>query len=180
MTPKNAIFWVSLLSVILLCYSAHSGNDDPFAKIGIQTAKDRKMAPNFCLKSLNGKEVALKDFSGKVIFINFWATWCGPCKEEMPSMEALYREFKERGFVLLAISVDYGGMTPVKRFIADHRYTFPVLLDQDSKTLDLYQVKGIPTTLIIDRKGQCIGRAVGPRNWESGDAKSILTLLLPQ
>jgi len=177
---KKIILYFLCLSVTLLCFKVQAKNDDPYEKIGIQIVKEKTKAPNFSLKCLDGRDVELKVFNGKLVFINFWATWCGPCKKELPSMEALYREFKDRGFVILAISVDYGGMPIVKEFIANHRYTFPVLLDPKHKTLDLYRIKGIPTTLIIDRKGKWVGRVVGPRNWESGDAKSIISLLLQQ
>jgi len=174
----KVILYFFCLSVTLLGYMVQAENDDPYSKIGIQIMKDKTKATNFCLKGLEGRDVELKDFNGKLVFINFWATWCGPCKEELPSMEVLYREFKDRGFVLLAISVDYGGTTLVKEFIANSRYTFPVLLDPNCETLDLYHIKGIPTTLIIDRKGKWVGRVVGPRNWQSSDARSILNLLL--
>jgi len=138
------------------------------------------MAPNFCLEGLNGRKVELKDFKGKVIFINFWATWCSPCKEEMSSMEALYQQFKEKGFVFLTISVDYGGIKPVKEFIEKNRYTFPVLLDPKCETLNVFRVKGIPTTLIINRKGRMIGKAVGPRNWKNPEFTSLLNMLIEE
>jgi len=138
------------------------------------------MAPNFCLEGLNGRKVELKTFKGKVIFINFWATWCGPCKEEMPSMEALYQQYKEKDFVFLTISVDYGGIKQVKEFIKQNRYTFPVLLDPKCETFDVFRVKGIPTTLIIDKKGRMIGKAVGPRNWKSPEFISLLNMLIEE
>ncbi len=180
MRLRKLILYFFFLSAILQCYNVAAINDDPYAKMGILTVKHKTKAPNFCLKCLEGRDVELKHFNGKVVFINFWATWCGPCIEEMPSMEALYREFKDRGFVLLAISVDYGGATLVRNFVAKHRYTLPVLLDPNCETLDLYHVKGIPTTLVIDKSGNWVGRAVGPRNWNSGDARSILYLLLKE
>ena len=138
------------------------------------------MAPNFCLEGLNGRKVELKTFKGKVIFINFWATWCGPCKEEMPSMEALYQQYKEKDFVFLTISVDYGEIKQVKEFIKQNRYTFPVLLDPKCETFDVFRVKGIPTTLIIDKKGRMIGKAVGPRNWKSPEFTLLLNMLIEE
>jgi thiol-disulfide isomerase/thioredoxin len=113
-----------------------------------------------------------------VVFINFWATWCGSCKDEMPSMEALYQQFKEKDFVFLTISVDYEGKKPVKEFIEKQRYTFPVLLDPKCETLDFYKVKGIPTTILIDKNRKMIGKATGPKNWKSPEAISLLNLLL--
>ena len=111
------------------------------------------------MKDLNSRKVGLKQFREKIIFLNFWATWCGPCKEEMPSLEVLHQQFKEKNFILLAISVDYEGLKPVQEFINKHHYTFPVLLDPKCEALDLFEVKGIPTTFIIDKKGKNGGKS---------------------
>ena len=109
----------------------------------------------------------------QIILLNFWATWCGPCKEEMRYLEVLHQRFKEKNFVLLTISVDYEGLKPVKEFINKHDYTFPVLLDPKCETLDLFDVKGIPTTFLIDKKGKMLGKAIGPRDWKSPEAISL-------
>jgi peroxiredoxin len=164
--------------LLLFFLSVPIKGEDLFLNIGIQQIKEMKNVPNFYLKDLYGKKVGLKDFKGKVIFLNFWATWCGPCKEEMPSFEFLYQQFKEKDFVFLAISVDYGGIEPVKEFIKKHRYTFPVLLDPKCETLESFGVKGIPMTFIIDRKGRMIGKAVGPRNWKTKEVISFLNMLI--
>lgn len=157
---------------------ADGREEDLFSKIGIIPIKGDKKAPDFSLQDLNGKKFGLNQFKGKVIFINFWATWCGPCKEEMPSMEVLHRQFKGKNFVLLAVSVDYGGQKLVKEFIHKYQYTFPVLIDPKCKTLDLFQVKGIPATFLIDKKGRMVGKAIGPRNWESPEVVSLINLLI--
>ena len=93
-------------------------------------------------------------------------------------MEALYNQFKEKDFVFLSISVDYAGVKPVKEFIEKHRYTFPVLIDPKCEVLDLFEVKGIPTTLLIDKKGIMIGKAIGPKDWKRPELISILNLLI--
>ena len=95
-------------------------------------------------------------------------------------MEALYQQFKEKDFVFLTISVDYGDGKNVKEFIEKHHFAFPVLLDPKCKTLDLYAVKGIPTTIIIDKKGMMIGKAIGPRNWKKPEVISFLNVLLEE
>jgi len=178
----SKIIFLRFFYVILIFTGLHSfiawGEDDLFSKIGIQPIEGGSKAPNFYLEDLKGKKLELKNFKGKVIFLNFWATWCGPCKEEMPSMETLYQQFKEKDFVFLAISVDYEGRKPVKEFIEKEHYTFPVLLDPKYETFDLYKVKGIPTTIIIDKDRKMIGRAVGPKNWKSSDVISLINLLL--
>lgn len=171
---------ILLAVLILFCFSIQIKGNNLFLKTGIQPIKKNGIAFNFCLKDLKGRKVELKDFKGKVIFLNFWATWCGPCKEEMPSMEALYQQFKEKDFVFLTISVDYGGINAVKEFIKKNHYTFPVLLDPKCETLEVLKVKGIPTTIIIDKKGKMIGKAVGPRNWKNSEFISLLNMLLEQ
>ena len=169
---------VILILLVSLFFTAEGGEDDFFSKIRINPIKGNKKAPDFSLRDLNGKKVGIKQFKGKIIFLNFWATWCGPCKEEMPSLEVLHRQFKGDNFVLLTISVDYEGLKPVQEFLNKQHYTFPVLLDPNGETLDLFEVKGIPTTFIIDKKGRVIGRAIGPRDWKSPEVFSLINLLI--
>ena len=157
---------------------AIEGNDEAFSKMRISLIKDPKRAPGFSLENLNGKKEGLKDYRGKVVFLNFWATWCGPCKEEMRSMEAVCQQFKEKKFVFLTISVDYEGKEIVKNFIEKSGYTFPVLLDSKSEILDRYDVKRIPTTFIIDRTGRLVGKATGPRDWSCPETIAIIESLL--
>jgi cytochrome c biogenesis protein CcmG/thiol:disulfide interchange protein DsbE len=178
---KRKIVFLSLLSIFIistLSFSLEIKKEDHFSKAGIQLIKGEKQAPNLCLEDLRGKKWELKHFKGKVVFLNFWATWCSPCKEEMPSMEELYKQFKDKDFVFLAISVDYAGVKPVKEYIEKNRYTFPVLIDPKGKTLDLFGVRGIPTTFLIDQKGGLIGKAIGPRDWKKSEVVSIVNLLL--
>jgi cytochrome c biogenesis protein CcmG/thiol:disulfide interchange protein DsbE len=171
------LFFVIL--IILALHSSTEGVEDPlFSKIGIIPIKNNKKAPNFYLENLSGKKVELNHLKGKVIFLNFWATWCSPCKEEMPSMEYLYQQFKEKDFIFLTISVDYEGKKRIKEFIERERYTFPVLLDPKCETFDLYKVKGIPTTFLVDKKGMMIGKAIGPRDWKSPEVVSLLNRLI--
>jgi cytochrome c biogenesis protein CcmG/thiol:disulfide interchange protein DsbE len=171
---------LSLILIVLFNLPPTIGarEDELFSKIRVTPIKGDKKAPDFSLKDLNDKKVGLKQFKGKIIFLNFWATWCGPCKEEMPSLEVLHQQFKEKNFVLLAISVDYEGLKPVQEFIKKHQYTFPVLIDPKCETLDLFEVKGIPATFLIDKKGKMIGQAIGPRNWKSPEVVSLLNLLI--
>ena len=96
----------------------------------------------------------------------------------MPSLEVLHRQFKGENFVLMTISVDYEGLIPVREFLNKQRYTFPVLLDPNGEVLDLFEVKGIPTTFIIDKRGRVIGRAIGPRDWKSPEVFSLIKLLI--
>ena len=127
--------------------------------------KEGENAPNFTLKNLDGKEISLSQFRGKHVLVNFWATWCGPCKIEMPSLEALYERFKDRNFVLLAISNDMFGANIVKPFVKAHNINFPVLLDQRLKVSNAFGVVSLPTTFMIDPQGKIIGALFGAEDW---------------
>lgn len=158
------------------CYA--EGTDTLLLKADIKPIKGNPSAPNFFLQDLNGKKVELKHFRGKVVLLSFWATWCGPCKEEMPSKEVLYQMYNGKNFTLLAVSVDYDEKKKVKDFIHKHRYTFPVLIDPQCVTLDLFGIKGIPATILIDKNGRMVGRSVGPKDWKSPEIVSLLNYLL--
>jgi peroxiredoxin len=167
-----------LILVVSFVLTAEGQQDDLFSKVRINPIRGNKKAPDFSLKDLNGRKVEIRQYKGRIVFLNFWATWCGPCKEEMPSLEVLHQQFAGENFVLLTISVDYEGLKPVQGFVSKNRYTFPVLLDPNGETLDLFEVKGIPTTFIIDRNGMVIGRAIGPRDWKSPEVFSLINLLV--
>jgi len=127
--------------------------------------KEGEDAPNFTLKNLDGKEISLSEFRGKHVLINFWATWCGPCKIEMPSLEVLYERFKDKNFVLLAISNDMFGANIVKPFVKAHKINFTVLLDQRLKVSNAFGVVSLPTTFMIDPQGKIIGALFGAEDW---------------
>jgi len=120
-----------------------------------------RQAANFTLQDIEGHPWTLSSLKGKVVLVNFWATWCPPCKKEMPDLEALYNRFKDQGFVILAISDEK--LTTVAPFIADHKYTYPILLDPARKINDLYKVDGIPKSFVYNRKGQLVAQAIDMR-----------------
>src|SRR5262249_21192180 len=109
------------------------------------------IAPDFAVPDLDGQAVRLSNYRGKVVLLNLWATWCPPCREEMPSMERLFRQLRDRGFVLLAVSQDEAGRAAVDPFVRDMGLTFPVLVDPQHQVGDRYQVWGYPESFIIDR-----------------------------
>jgi peroxiredoxin len=132
----------------------------------VQTAEEEGMvAPDFTLKNLDGEEVSLSQFRGKYVLVNFWATWCGPCKIEMPSLEALYQRYKNKNFALLAISNDMFGATIVKPFVKANHLNFIILLDQRLKASNAFGVTSLPSTFMINPKGEIIGSLFGAEDW---------------
>jgi len=129
-------------------------------------------APLFSLASLDGHEITLKDYQGKYLLVNFWATWCGPCKVEMPSLELLYRKFQKRNFAMIAVSNDIFGAQVVKPYIQAQNFTFPVALDPKLKVSNQFGVISLPTTFLIDPQGKIIGVLNGAENW--ADPKTLL------
>ncbi len=123
------------------------------------------VAPDFTLPTLEGNSVRLADYRGKVVFINFWATWCPPCRQEMPSMESLYRRLKGRAFEMLAVSIDREGEDGLQPFVSQYGLTFPVLLDPHKEVYRLYGVTGVPETFIVDGHGVILLKLIGPQDW---------------
>ena len=123
-------------------------------------------APGFTLSGLDGRPVSLKDYRGKVVFLNVWATWCPSCREEMPSMEKLYRELKGEPFEILAVSVDVTGAKAVAPFMAARKLSFPAFLDPEGATIAKpYGVTGVPESFIIDKQGIIAKVVIGPIDW---------------
>lgn len=127
-------------------------------------------APDFLLKDMDGKLHSLKQYRGKVVLINFWATWCPPCIREMPSMESLFLKFKSRNFVILAIN-QWEDDERVFEFMGQLKSipTFPILFDPDSKISSAYGVQGLPSSYIIDKQGRIVYRAKGGRDFDHPD-----------
>jgi peroxiredoxin len=116
---------------------------------------------NFTLTSLDSKKWTLKDLQGKVVLVNFWATWCPPCRKEIPDLEVLYKRFENQGLVILAISDETADK--VKPFIAENKVTYPVLLDPDDNVHKLFDVEGIPHNFVYDRTGKLVTQSIDMR-----------------
>jgi peroxiredoxin len=137
---------------------------DAFEKAGSPLLREKQEARDFTLKTVDGGEVTLSGLRGQVVFLNFWATWCPPCRAEMPSMEALYQRFKDQGLAFAAIDL-MENAAAVEGFVRENGFTFPVLLDAGGMAGGQYGVQAVPTTFILDRDGGIIAYAAGARDW---------------
>ena len=183
---KVAIILLIVICIVLayfyLSYMEEKGREDLdyetlYFSLGIQRIDPPQKAEDFTLRTLEGERVSLKAYRGKVIFLNFWATWCGPCRMEMPSMEKLWQDFKEEDFLILAVNIQEESKL-VSSFMKEMNLSFPVLLDEKGSVARSYGIRGIPTTLFLNPKGETIGTAVGARDWASEESFRLIRELL--
>ena len=167
---------VTLAAVVILALA--------FGVVWLQSSKFEplvvgKTAPDFSLPDLQGKSQRLSDYRGKVIFLNFWATWCKPCKEEMPSMQVLWDNLKKEDFAMLAISMDRVTTTKeIPPFVENLKLTFPILTDSWGQTDKRYKLMGVPETYIIDQDGVLREKVIGPRDWTRSESIETIVQLL--
>jgi peroxiredoxin len=194
MKKKIGAITLSLFAAVLIAYMVISC-DKPESTLPIEentnspeidrllrdmgVTKVPHLAPpvDFNLLDLNGNKIVLSGLKGKIVFLNFWATWCPPCREEMPSMQKLYTRFKDKDFAMLAVSVKEPAPV-VKKFFKDYSLTFTALLDSDGELMTSYGVRAIPATYILDRDGAIVGKAFGPRKWDSKKAMALFEHLI--
>jgi peroxiredoxin len=153
--------------------------EDSTNKLRLEIPKTPTTGPDFELKDPAGKQLSLKELRGKVVFLNFWATWCPPCIEEMPAMERLHQELQKDGLVILAVNFQEGPER-VKEFFAKHNFTFAALLDRDGKVSELYQAWALPVSVIINKRGELAARAMGSNAWDSEEARRFFKQLLTE
>ena len=137
-----------------------------------------RIAPAFRLQDMDGQPHALSDYKGKVIVLNFWATWCPPCRFEMPSMERAQALTADDDVVFLGVNVGEDADT-IFTFTADYPVTFPLLMDINSEIISQYPVMGLPTTYVIDGQGRIVYQAIGTRDWDNADIINQLKALRP-
>jgi len=135
-------------------------------------------APNFMLEDLAGNPMTLAQLRGKVVLLNFWATWCGPCRVEMPAMEQLYRAFPRREFEILAVSTDAQGVAVTRPFQKAMGFTFPILHDSEYRVGLTYGARTIPVTFMVDRQGIVRQKIFGARDWASPAAHELIEELM--
>ncbi|HEV8539953.1 MAG TPA: TlpA disulfide reductase family protein [Nitrospiraceae bacterium] len=180
---------MSLLSALLMFALAVAGCDNSSVQSSAESPqalavlergglKVGSLAPNFQLTDLNGNELSLANYRGKVVLVNFWATWCGPCRVEMPAMQLLYQDFDRKDFEILAVSTDPQGMAVTRPFRDALGLGFPILHDSDFRIGVLYGARTLPMTFILDRDGIITHRIFGARDWQSSEARQIIQNLV--
>lgn len=181
--PKSLILLLFLLLSLFFLFfcSSKEKTSETSPKSSQYKPEVGYLAPEFTLEMMGGgKIVNLSAYKDKVVLLNFWASWCVPCRKEMPSMEELSQIFKHRDLEILAVNLDKFGGEKVSSFVSNYGLTFPILLDKGFETALIYRVRHIPTTYIIDKKGIIKERIVGGRNWtEPQFVKKIEDLIQP-
>jgi thiol-disulfide isomerase/thioredoxin len=182
MKLKKIYTFIVFLFLFIPCFFAAAQSNDAaiqaaFSKAGLPLLKGKKDITDFNLPLLNGSSVRLSSLRGKVVFLNFWATWCPPCRSEMPSMEKLYQRYKNNGLEFIAVDI-MEDKSDVAGFVKDFKLTFPVAIDRDGHVSNDYGISAIPTTFIIDRNGKIIASVTGSRNWDSPAIIAAFEVLL--
>jgi len=191
---KKISFKTFLLSIILVAaagvafhlfynkYVAAAGFqqqelDRLFGNVGILKIPHVTRPVEIQLKDVNGNTVRLSNFRGKVVFLNFWATWCAACVVEMPSMEKLHRRLKDKDFVMIAINMQESDVQ-VKTFFEKLKLSFAALLDSNGEVATGFAVNALPTTFVLDKEGRIAGAAIGPREWNSRVSIALFEYLI--
>jgi peroxiredoxin len=151
--------------------------DRLFHDMGIVKIPHNVKPLEFSLLDINEREVSISDFKGKIIFLNFWTTWCPSCLNEMASMEKLHKSFKDRGFVMVTINMREPAQR-VRRFLKEHNLTFMTLLDSKGEVASRFGIRAIPTTFILDKEGKVLGGTLGAREWDSRKSIALFEHLI--
>jgi thiol-disulfide isomerase/thioredoxin len=144
----------------------------------VELVKEKSPAPEVIVNSLKNVPLKLSDLKGKVVLLNFWATWCPPCREEIPSMMKLNSAMVGKPFQMVAVSIDEGGLPVIEAFFKESGFSLPVYTDTDGKAALTYGVTGVPETFVIDKKGILVKKVIGPLAWDSPDTISFLEGLM--
>jgi len=151
--------------------------DEAVKQLDLIRPSRRKVAEDFTLPMPGQKRFRLSEHRGKVVMINFWATWCPPCREEMPAMERLYRQHKDDGFMMLAVSLDADPKV-VAPYLQQQKLTIPVAFDPEMTLADKYGVRALPSSFIVDREGNMTALAIGPRHWDNDASHSLVEAMV--
>ena len=157
----------------------HAPRLDAFERAGVTELREGQRGPAFRVAALTGGEATLDTWKDKLVILNFWATWCTPCTIEMPSLERLWRAYRERGLVVVAVSVDRDAPRAlIEPYLKNLDLTFPILLDPQMETANAWRVPGVPATFVIRPGGDVVGMVIGFRDWDSQEMRALIDSLL--
>ena len=169
---KHSVY-AMVLALCSVLYSAVTA-----AEVKLLPESERMAAPDFVIEKLEGGKTSLAEHRGKLVVLHFWATWCMPCRVEMPGMESLWQQYKDDGLVILAVSIDEGSKGRVEKYKQIFELSFPILLDPESEVNDLYKVSNMPTSFLIDGEGQIVSYVSGAADWLEPDTVRLVEELL--
>jgi len=186
--PRKGLLGIALGLALVLTSGCNLNSEPIVADDGNQTGRVAKgiapqigyTAPEFTLSDIHDAQVSLSDFRGRVVLLNFWATWCGPCRIEMPTLQALTEDYAALPFAVLAVAGDFEGKAKVAPFMEDMGLTFPGLIDQDSRIQDLYLVNALPMTYVLDKQGTVVYKMVGFFDWNLPKFRKLIQGLLDE
>ncbi len=186
MTHRGPIQAVVLGMLLINAAGCDTGSTDSAAETAVAKAAGQGRAivqiggtaPDFQLWNLNGDPVTLSGYQGRVVMLNFWATWCGPCRVEMPAMEVLYQQINRKDFEILAISTDAQGAAVTRPFRDSMGLSFPILHDSDFRVGVTYGTRTLPMTFLVNRRGIITHRIFGARDWQSPEALQMIQALI--
>lgn len=177
---RGVAFGLTFVGIAVALFAAATlagATPEFFQALGIQAPQEMVEAPEFALADATGKTVRLKELRGRYVFLNFFATWCGPCREEMPAMERLHQAYGGKGLAVLAINLEESP-AQVAKFVKELRLRFPVVRDADGTVSRAFAVRGLPVTYLVDRDGRILWRAFGAREWNSQEARKYFATIL--
>ncbi|MBI1734528.1 MAG: TlpA family protein disulfide reductase [Candidatus Rokubacteria bacterium] len=174
---RNAVTALAAIVLFLGANATTRAETDPLEAFGLIRYEESKRAPEFALPALDGATVELSGLRGRVVVLNIWATWCPACRDEMPSLERLHREFDSQGVSVLAASLREDH-EDVETFVREFKLTMPTLLDRDGRVGERYGIQWLPTTFLIGPDGRLIARAIGPKDWAGVEASAVIRKLL--
>ena len=179
--PFSVIVALMLFVMLVFELERRQGGLLPEPEINILAPDMRSAAQaDFTLSNLAGNSIRLADFKGNVVLLNFFATWCPPCREEMPAIEKIFQAYQDQHFVVVGVANDAQGKTVVAPFVEKYQLTFPVVLDSEQAASKQYLVRGIPVTYLLDRQGRIAGRYEGGAAWDSNAAHELIARLLQE
>jgi len=171
---KRSLCLYALIALFVLISVTACQRKEPQVAGTSVRALEQKPAPDITVTPMSGNSIKLSDLKGKVVLLNFWATWCPPCREEIPSMMKLNAAMAGKPFQMVAVSVDEGGKPAVEAFFRTSGFMLPAYTDPGSKAATTYGITGVPETFIIDKKGIIVKKVIGPFAWDGPEATAFL------